>query len=406
MKYILYITYDGLTDPLGQSQILPYVTGLVEYGYKFVILSCEKKVAYEENKDIIYDIVNTHKISWEPILYTKQPPILSTLFDYWKLKIKAILLQKKYNFSLVHCRSYIPSMIGLHLKNKYNVKFLFDMRGFWADERVDGELWDRKKFIFNYIYLFFKKQEKCFLKNADHVISLTHSGLKEIRSWNYTKEELPASVIPCCVDTDLFNRDTVSYYEVNNKRNELGFNENDFIISYLGSIGTWYLLDEMLNFFKIYLSKNLNAKLLFITKDSCEMIKSRCKLVGVDSKYVVIVSSDRKSVPIYLALSKFSIFFIKPAYSKISSSPTKQGELMAMGIPVICNAGVGDTAWIVNNYKSGLVVDDFSETSYINLTKKMSNYNFGEDELRNGAIEYFSLDKGVREYAKIYDNIC
>ena len=79
---------------------------------------------------------------------------------------------------------------------------------------------------------------------------------------------------------------------------------------------------------------------------------------------------------------------------------------MAMGIPVICNAGVGDTAWIVNNYKSGLVVDDFSETSYINLTKKMSNYNFGEDELRNGAIEYFSLDKGVREYAKIYDNIC
>ena len=321
MKYILYITYDGLTDPLGQSQILPYVTGLVEYGYKFVILSCEKKVAYEENKDIIYDIVNTHKISWEPILYTKQPPILSTLFDYWKLKIKAILLQKKYNFSLVHCRSYIPSMIGLHLKNKYNVKFLFDMRGFWADERVDGELWDRKKFIFNYIYLFFKKQEKCFLKNADHVISLTHSGLKEIRSWNYTKEELPASVIPCCVDTNLFNRDTVSDYEVNNKRNELGFNENDFIISYLGSIGTWYLLDEMLNFFKIYLSKNLNAKLLFITKDSCEMIKSRCKLVGVDSKYVVIVSSDRKSVPIYLALSKFSIFFIKPAYSKISSSP-------------------------------------------------------------------------------------
>jgi hypothetical protein len=42
-KHILYITYDGLTDFLGQSQVLPYILGLEEKGYRFSILSFEKK---------------------------------------------------------------------------------------------------------------------------------------------------------------------------------------------------------------------------------------------------------------------------------------------------------------------------------------------------------------------------
>ena len=29
-KQILYISYDGITDPLGQSQILPYIIGLTK----------------------------------------------------------------------------------------------------------------------------------------------------------------------------------------------------------------------------------------------------------------------------------------------------------------------------------------------------------------------------------------
>jgi len=41
-KRCLYITYDGLLDPLGKSQILPYILGLSEAGYQFTILSFEK----------------------------------------------------------------------------------------------------------------------------------------------------------------------------------------------------------------------------------------------------------------------------------------------------------------------------------------------------------------------------
>ena len=37
-KKILYITYDGLLDPLGKSQILPYILGLQERGFELRIV--------------------------------------------------------------------------------------------------------------------------------------------------------------------------------------------------------------------------------------------------------------------------------------------------------------------------------------------------------------------------------
>jgi hypothetical protein len=52
-----------------------------------------------------------------------------------------------------------------------------------------------------------------------------------------------------------------------------------------------------------------------------------------------------------ISLFDTSIFFIRPTYSKKASSPTKQGEIMAMGIPLICNYGVGDTDEIVKKCK-------------------------------------------------------
>ena len=45
-KRILFISYDGMTDPLGQSQVIPYLQGLSKHGYEIFLLSCEKKQAF------------------------------------------------------------------------------------------------------------------------------------------------------------------------------------------------------------------------------------------------------------------------------------------------------------------------------------------------------------------------
>ena len=213
MKKILYISYDGLTDPLGQSQILPYITGVCKKNEEFYfhIISFEKKERFTQNQRLIQNNISNYNISWHPLPYTKSPPVLSTLKDLLALKIHAKKLHKKEKFAIVHCRSYIPALIGLFLKKKYGVQFIFDMRGFWADERVDGELWNLKNPLYKFIYTFFKQKEKEYLQHADMVISLTHNAKKEMLTWDIPNlHEKKINVIPCAVDFNLFNPDNFS----------------------------------------------------------------------------------------------------------------------------------------------------------------------------------------------------
>ena len=68
---------------------------------------------------------------------------------------------------------------------------------------------------------------------------------------------------------------------------------------------------------------------------------------GLAQNKLIVKQGKRYEVPVLLSFSNYALFFIKPCYSKISSSPTKHGEIMAMGIPVITNRGVGDVEEIV-----------------------------------------------------------
>ena len=139
---VLYLSYDGMTDPLGQSQVIPYLAGLTKHGYKFTIISFEKFDNYQKRYASIASILKQTSINWAPLTYHKSPPVISTLYDLLMLRNKAIALHKKEKFQLVHCRSYVTSIIGLHLKKTFGIKFIFDMRGYWADERVDGKIWN------------------------------------------------------------------------------------------------------------------------------------------------------------------------------------------------------------------------------------------------------------------------
>ena len=47
------------------------------------------------------------------------------------------------------------------------------MRGFWADERLDGDIWKKDDFIYKIV----KSLEKSFILNADHIVSLTNAAV-------------------------------------------------------------------------------------------------------------------------------------------------------------------------------------------------------------------------------------
>lgn len=402
MPNILYISYDGMTDPLGQSQVLPYLVGLSEKGYRITLLSCEKQERWQY-KEQIQAICSKYHINWQPLMYTKKPPVFSTIKDVRQLKKLALQLHKSNPFDVVHCRSYVAALVGVYLKRKFDLGFVFDMRGFWADERVDGGLWNLKKPIYKKVYQYFKRKEKQFLAEADAVVSLTYEAKREIETW--AVPHAPITVIPCCVDTITFNPEGLNAEQTAALRRKADVPQNKIILGYVGSLGTWYLLDEMMSFFAVWLKKLPDSILFFVTTEPKEHIYQSAAKNRIPRENLRIIQATRNEMPHYLSLMDFGLFFIKNAYSKKASSPVKQGELMAMGIPVICNAGVGDSDLIIHQYQSGELVYSFDEAAYEDVILRLQNGVNHPDEIRKGAFDYFDLQKGIDAYEAVYQSI-
>jgi len=403
-KKILYITYDGLTDPLGQSQILPYLAGLSKEGNEFTILSFEKKDRFVKLEQTIRQITSAANIRWVPMRFTSRPPVLSKMFDRMRLKQKAKAIHRKYKFDMIHCRGYISAEAGLALKRKYGVKFFFDMRGFWADEKKDGDAWNQNNPIFRQVYKHYKKKEAQFIKEADHIISLTQAGKEEIMKWPSYDPHIPLSVIPCCADMNVFS--LTSGTDKAKGRKLLGLPENDLVISYLGSLGSWYMLDEMLELFAVIKEKFTSAKFLFVTHSPAAMILSRLSHYNINGQDILITEASRNEVPLFVKASDINISFIKPVYSKLSSSPTKLAEVLAMGIPIVTNSGVGDVKNIVEKSKGGIVIDQFTKESFTTVRNAIPELLHNDSARVRENIEHiFSLRHGIELYRNAYKKV-
>ena len=165
-----------------------------------------------------------------PLTYHKAPSVPATLFDIAHGTARALAPALRHRVRIVHARSYLPALMARGVKRAYGAKLLFDMRGLWADERVDGGLWPREGAVYRTV----KGLEEGLLVDADDGVTLTHALAGEIRSFPYLRgRDVAMSISLTCADLDRF-------------RTPATRPEGPFTLGYLGSVGTWYLFDEVL----------------------------------------------------------------------------------------------------------------------------------------------------------------
>lgn len=379
-----------MTDPLGQSQVLPYLCGLSDASTEIHLLSFEKPERYSSGRALIADICRAAGIVWHPHVYTKNPPLLSTLKDIRTMRNTIARLHKEHGFSILHCRSYIAMQAAFSFREK-GIRILFDMRGFWADERVDGKLWSLSNPLYRMVYGYFKKQEKKWIEASDAVVSLTHAAASYmLGSFNLNLQRV--HVIPCCTDETLFVP-------------QAGERQAPFVLLYSGSLGTWYLLKEMLEFFVQLRVFYPGALFKILTLEPASYIYEVSDALGIERSALLIKAVKRSDMAREMAGADAGIFFLKQAFSKMASSPVKQGEIMAMGIPVFCNEGVGDSSYILNTYHSGVLVKTYTDEAYREALHMFRNTVFEPEAIRSGALAYFSLAEGIRRYRAVYDSL-
>jgi len=215
-------------------------------------------------------------------------------------------------------------------------------------------------------------------------------------------KNLSIEVIPCCADLEHFDYRRITIEQQTVLRQRLGIEEDIKIITYLGSVGGWYMTKEMFQFFKQLKEQQPQYKMLILTKDDAQKVKEEVVLMGIDPSDVLITYSDRKALPVFLAISDCSIFFIRNTFSKKASSPTKHAELMGMGVPVICN-DIGDTGYIIEKTKTGMLVNEFNQQTFAHLIDNMDQFLvIDKEHIRSCALELFDLKAGAEKYRKVY----
>jgi glycosyltransferase involved in cell wall biosynthesis len=391
---ILFISYDGLTDALGQSQILAYLSNLTRPDRKIFILAFEKAENYEKNFQYVNEIVKKANIEWVKLWYHKKPPILSTINDVRQGIKTAKALHEKHCFDVVHCRGHIPGIIGLRLKD---AKLIFDMRAWWADEKRDSGHWDKP--VYKPVYSYFKSLEKRLFQRADYNISLTYAGKKEILDKKLSEEER-IGVIPTCVNLSVFKPFDPAIKE--KMRRQLGIPLQSKVLIYSGSIGGNYDMARMVEIFTAFLQVYPDAWILILSKDAVSDA-FLSKLNGAGIKNYIIKNIPYREVSDHLQAGDVGMIFYKPAYSNIGRSPTKLAEYWAAGVPVISFRDIGDLQWLFQKYPLGGVLckEDLSD-----VKEQIAGLQFGHhEELRQNAIEYFGLPRGVAFYNKVYEDL-
>jgi len=395
---VLYITYMGLTEPLLYSQVLGYLKGLSKKGILVYILSFEKK-KYLIDKDIaaIREGLDREGIRWFFLNYHKRFQFLSKPYDVIRGISAAFYISFKERIGVVHARGTFCALMGVLPCLFLRSKMIFDIRGFMAEEYVDAGLWDKKSVFYKITSVL----ERYLMKKANEVVVLTESARDLLAKVRLSDKKI--TVIPTCVDLERFNLNK----EINDKIKTKYMLDGKSILIYTGSLGSWYMLPEMIDFYKELQNLEHNTVFFILSQTEKDWIKQH--IPGKLKKGVIVDFVEPKNVARLISLANTGIFFIKPCFSKTVSCPTKFGEYLACGLPVVINKGIGDTEEIVKDNKVGVVVESFTAAEYRKAIGRLRELLRDRDDLRkrcrSAAEKYFSLKEGVDKYNSIYKRL-
>lgn len=389
-----------------QTQVIPYLKEILKDDVETSLLTFEPEFKKRWTREQIDDERRTladQGITWHATGYHKTPSVPATFFDIVNgTRIVRKLLARE-NYDILHCRVHLPALMAAIARklSKHKPKILFDIRGFFPEEYTDAGVWPEG----GWLYRTAKRVERWLLKESDGFVVLTEKArdilFPESKTIGRDKLGRPVEVIPCCIDTDRFARDLSR----EDARRTLGV-EDRFVIVYVGSLGGWYLTDEMIEFFAVAKETLPNSFVLILTQRDRGKVSDLMKRRGFSDSDFIVKTVEPSQLADELAAGDIAISFIKRCYSKQSSSPTKIGEYLACGLPIVANRGVGDIDLLIENNGVGVLIDGFGHEDYVEALDRILQLRNAGDRCRETADLELNMEKvGGHRYRRLYKNL-
>ena len=281
----------------------------------------------------------------------------------------------------------MPGIAALPFKKIFKFSLLFDMRGLWADEKVDRLGWKKNQLK----YRFFKFLETKLLQHSQSIISLTNGLKNYLVDQGYDANKI--ATIRTCVDLEIF-------YPMNYQRKN-----SSIYFGYLGSTDTAYDIKPVLELFNQILDIRQNVKLKIFTKSDSGFIYKLAKKIGIKSEYLDISFCERDKLNGAINELDVILFYLKPSFSLLASMPTKIGESLGCNIPIICNAFNKDIQELMSKNYAGKLIE-FNNTSEeaTEVLDFITNYA-EKSSCRDLASDEFNLELGAQKISSIYQKI-
>lgn len=392
----LYLTRNGLLEPLGQSQVLPYLRGLSKH-YSFTLITYEKDRDFlDKNRMLkIKKECDSCGIDWLPQRFNgrfeNQIGALICVFHMVRIILS---ISKVKDIKLIHTRSYIPALAALIIKKIKKTPFIFDMRALWPEELITAKRIKRSSIMHRLIVYI----ERLCIKYSDSTISLTYASANYLKKkYSVELKNKKINIIPTCADLMRFSPDLSRSGETE-------------IHGCIGTITSgWFRTDWLSAWFKEALILNKNAKFEIVTQDNTKVVRDMIDPNNELNYRLTISSKSPEQMPDVLRKHNLSImFYAGGEISELGRCPTRMAEALGCGIPIVANEGVGDVADIIKDKRVGVILKNSTREeihSSIKELKILMNDPSLLNRCRSVAEEIFSLKSGTSEYLKIYNSI-
>jgi glycosyltransferase involved in cell wall biosynthesis len=398
MARILYISYWGGLEPLGQSLILPALYKLSEMGAEITFISFDKP--HDLNNKSEFERVKAdmkrYNINWYPLLYHKKPRIPSTLFDISHGVVRGIIERIKKRPDVIHARCYVGGLIGMSLSKILRTKWLYHNEGFYPDEMVDGGFWEEGSRMH-------KLTKSCELKmygDADGIISVSYRGKQVIDEMpKVAKKKTPVVAVPSCVDLARFSlRETTPEFDGKLK------------LVYVGNIGGRYMVTELAKFANLWrkIHGDESVHLQIFSRLPFEEVK-----LYLEPSDLPLNNWSVESIPYIEMTNRLSEYhsgslFLTQGISEHGCSPTKTGEYWAKGLPILTTPNISDTDDIIRSQKVGVIVEGHSEEAYKKAIAELKVILSQPDlsaRCRCAAEGHYALIPACERQMKLYDAV-
>jgi glycosyltransferase involved in cell wall biosynthesis len=353
MLRVLYICYLSLEDPLVHSQVVAYLAGLAERGHTVHLLSFEPELEPARAREFEQKL-GRQGIAWHSRRYHKHPSLPATAFDVFAGALTAARLMRRHRLDAIHARNHVPAAMATLASRLSGCGTIFDLRGLMAEEYVDAGHWRQGGIP----YRLAQSIQRVALRRADGVVTLTEAVVPHLSETGAGPDA--TFVIPCCADVE---RIAEGAGERGAAREEIGIGERPAMV-YVGKFTGWYMEREMADFVAVARRSAPDLLFLIVTQADPAPMLSELDRQGIGPDDYRVLRAEHEEIGRYLAAADVGLSFVRPCFSKISSSPTKIGEYLAAGLPVVSTAGIGDIDALLRDNRVGALVDDFSEAAY------------------------------------------